>query len=135
MTIFTMRDIIYLQFTQGELYKMAFCDILKELRAKAGVSQEELAKKVGVVKSAISMYENGDRFPKYETLRLMADFFRVDIDYLLGRESQTSGEKTKKQIGESEVKIALFGSDNEVTDEMWQKVKDYAEYLKSKYEN
>ena len=43
---------------------MAFKDILKKLRERKGLSQEELAKATGLSKSAISMYENGRREPK-----------------------------------------------------------------------
>lgn len=36
------------------------------------------------------MYESGDREPDFETLELIADFFNVDIDYLLGRTMKTT---------------------------------------------
>ena len=36
------------------------------------------------------MYENGSREPDYETLEAIADYFNVDIDYLLGRTNKTT---------------------------------------------
>lgn len=60
---------------------------LKELRARKGYSQAELADKLHVSKSTISMIESGARRPSYEMLELIGDFFNVDIDYLLGKES------------------------------------------------
>ena len=36
------------------------------------------------------MYETGAREPDFETLELIADFFNVDIDYLIGRTNQTT---------------------------------------------
>ena len=36
------------------------------------------------------MYETGAREPDFETLEIIADFFNVDIDYLLGRTNQTT---------------------------------------------
>ncbi len=58
---------------------------IKELRQEKGVSLRELAKYCDVSKSALGMYENGARCPKYETLEAIADFFNVDIQYLLGK--------------------------------------------------
>lgn len=65
-----------------------FADVLKQLRKREQLTQEELAKKLGMSKSSISMYENGNREPDYETLEVIADFFNVDINTLL--DSKTS---------------------------------------------
>ena len=67
-----------------------FSKILRELRTTRDKTQDELAKALDVSKSAISMYENGNRKPDFETLEAIADYFNVDIDYLLGRETQQS---------------------------------------------
>lgn len=56
---------------------------LKALRKKNGLTQVELAEAVGLPKSSISMYESGQRKPKYETIEMFADFFNVDIALLL----------------------------------------------------
>lgn len=66
---------------------MDFASRLKELRLKKDLSQAELAKKLGVSKSRISMYELGEREPDFYTLELIADFFNVDMDYLLGKKA------------------------------------------------
>ncbi|MGB9780652.1 helix-turn-helix domain-containing protein [Caldanaerobacter sp.] len=58
---------------------------IKDLRAEKGISQNELAKALGLTQQAISAYENGLREPDLETLQKIADFFNVSIDYLLGR--------------------------------------------------
>ena len=61
-----------------------FAARFKSLRIRDGLTQDELAKKLKISKSAISMYENGNREPDFETLELIADFFNVDMNYLLG---------------------------------------------------
>ena len=63
-----------------------FKDMLKYLRMRENLSQAELADKLGTAKSTISMYEVGQRSPDIETLELIADFFNVDMNFLLGRE-------------------------------------------------
>ena len=58
---------------------------LKFLREDSGLSQSELAKLIQISKSSINMYERGEREPKFETLEIIADYFNVDMDYLLGK--------------------------------------------------
>lgn len=65
---------------------MEFKDRLRDLRLQRGYSQVELGKKLGLSNSTISMYERGERKPDFETLDLIADFFNVDVSYLLGKE-------------------------------------------------
>lgn len=64
---------------------MNFHERLKALRQSKEVTQDEFAKLVGISRSAIGMYESGKRRPDYETLEKLADFFNVDMDYLLGK--------------------------------------------------
>lgn len=63
-----------------------FKDMLKYLRTRELMSQAELAAKIGVAKSTISMYEVGNREPDFEMLEIIADFFNVDMNFLLGKE-------------------------------------------------
>ena len=63
-----------------------FKDMLKYLRSRDKMSQQELAKKLGIAKSTISMYEVGKREPDFETLEAIADLFNVDMNFLLGHD-------------------------------------------------
>lgn len=65
---------------------MLFSERLRELRQNKGLSQSQLADALNISKSAISMYELGKREPDLETLEGIADFFNVDINYLIGKE-------------------------------------------------
>ena len=64
---------------------MPFNTVLRELRKKKRLTQAELAKLTGLTVSAISMYENGNREPNFETLEVLADFFNVDMNFLLDK--------------------------------------------------
>lgn len=68
-----------------------FKDMLKYLRMRDKLSQSELAEKLGVSKSTISMYEVGKREPDFEVLETIADFFNVDMNFLLGKNSSELG--------------------------------------------
>lgn len=65
-------------------YENKFKDNLKELRLEKGLGQVELAKEIGVSKGVISLWENGLREPNMYSLILLAKFFKITIDELVG---------------------------------------------------
>lgn len=65
-----------------------FAERLKELRTDKGLSQGELAKIVGVKQQTIGGWEVGRTEPDHQITCMLADFFGVTTDYLLGREVQ-----------------------------------------------
>lgn len=67
-----------------------FGEIIKRLREEAELTQEREAKLMHISRSNVAMYESGTRRPSRETLEAFADFYNVDIDYLLGRSSKTT---------------------------------------------
>jgi AbrB family looped-hinge helix DNA binding protein len=60
-----------------------FKDNLSELRRMHGMSQEELADKIGVSRQTLSKYETGESLPDIEKCKQIADFFGVSIDDML----------------------------------------------------
>ena len=101
-----------------------FQSVLKSLRKSNNLTQEDLAKALKVSRSTIGMYENGSREPDYETLEAIADYFNVDIDYLLGRTLKTT--KIMKPTT-----IAAHFDGDEYTEEELNKIKEYAAFIKS----
>lgn len=63
----------------NELSKYAG-NVIKKLRSESGMNQNELAKKLGVTKAAISNYETGLRAPKQDLLFDLSNIFGVSID-------------------------------------------------------
>lgn len=72
---------------------------LKLLRESWNMSQAEFAKKIGLSKSSINMYERGEREPSIETMEAMADFFNVDMDFLVGKSEHKNKSEWLKTIG------------------------------------
>ena len=58
---------------------------LRELRNSKSLSQQKLADYLKTSKSSVNMYERGEREPGINMLEAIADFFNVDLDYLLGK--------------------------------------------------
>ena len=57
---------------------------LKELRKEKGVTQKEVADYIYCNTITYSRYERGLREPNIQTLRRLAEYFQVTIDYLIG---------------------------------------------------
>ncbi len=64
---------------------VSFKERLKELRSERGVSQQELGKLLNMSKMAISHWENGHNEPCIAQLILLAEYFEVSVDYLIGK--------------------------------------------------
>lgn len=58
---------------------------IRNLREMAGMSQTDLAARLGVKPCTVSRWESGEKVPELTTLLKLADVFGVTLDYLLGR--------------------------------------------------
>lgn len=121
---------------------------IKELRKSHGLSQNELAEKIGISNQAISHYETEKRHPKIETWQKFADFFDVSVPYLQGfdehRPSRLKELRKKKHLTLEELGNAVGMLNSTLSQyengkrnpklEVWQKLADYFEvsvpYLK-----
>lgn len=65
-----------------------FKNVFKSLRIREGLSQEEIANKLGVGRSAVGNWEQGTRTPELETLEVIADYFNVDLNFLCGKQKE-----------------------------------------------
>ncbi len=59
-------------------------DVLKQIRVKHNLTQDDLAEQLAVTRQAISRWENGDSIPNTETLKQISVLFNVSINTLLG---------------------------------------------------
>jgi len=77
---------------------MFFSTRVKELREKAHMSMEQLAKELGVTKSRVNMWENNGTLPRSEILIQLANYFKVSTDYLLGNDDTSEVSKTNMKL-------------------------------------
>ena len=105
-------------------------EIIRQLRGD--LSLREFAFKCDISHTTIDNLEKGIDFRtgkptqvKMTTLQKIADACDVPISYIIGEEDTPSQEEA--------LKIALFGGGVEVTDEMWQEVISFANYVKDKH--
>lgn len=82
---------------------------IKQLRNQKGITQTELGKILGVEKSTISLYENNNSSPNYETLKTIAQYFNVTTDYLLGNEETNTPNASTQEEASEYIKIPVLG--------------------------
>ena len=70
--------------------------IIASHRREKGVTQEELAKHLGVSKPAVSKWESGQSYPDILLLPLLAAYFDISVDQLLGYEPQLTKQDIRK---------------------------------------
>ena len=77
---------------------MEFNEKVQELRKQKGITQEELAEKLYVSRTAISKWESGRGYPNIDSLKAIAKFFSVTVDELLSSgEVLTIAEEDSKR--------------------------------------
>lgn len=83
----------YTNVKEGVIAMSAFSETLIRLRKQDGLTQMEAAERMGISRSALAMYETGKREPDFETLELIADFYNVNMDTLIGRSDPPQPEE------------------------------------------
>ena len=81
---------------------MNIADRIQNLRKSKGISQEELADKVGVSRQAVSKWESEQSTPDIEKIIIMSEYFEVTTDYLL------KGIEPQKEEGEKKSDARIF---------------------------
>ena len=111
-----------------------FFDRYSALCKKHDETPNSVAKKIGASSGSVTAWKKGTD-PRNATLAKIADYFGVSTDYLLGKESEKApAESGKRTVSDEEIKFALFGGDGEITDAMYEEVKNFAAFVKAREE-
>lgn len=89
---------------------------LRKLRDKYGYTQQDVADRIGIGKSAYRSYENNDRRIPVDALTRVADLYNVSVDELLGNSRSNASENI------------IHGN---FTDEQFEKIQKYAELVRN----
>lgn len=96
---------------------MTFGKVLKKLRDSKGLTQQDIANLLKVGRSTIAGYETKGKQPDFEKLKILANFFNVTTDYLLGRVDE-------ENINISNDKITKSLNDDPELSEFWDTLKE-----------
>ena len=82
--------------------------MLQNLRKEKGMSQEQLAEKLGVARRTISCWETGNNMPDLDTLIELSDFYAVDLREMLNGERKSV--KMDEEMKETVFQVAEYGN-------------------------
>ena len=84
---------------------------IKELRLEKGINMAQVAKELNIPYTTYVNYEKGDREPNSEMLVLLANYFNVSVDYLIGRSDLRDQELKLKSpiIADNNVSFPVIG--------------------------
>ena len=108
-----------------------FFNRLKELCDQKQISVYRACTDIGLNRSAVAKWKNGGK-PNGSTAALLADYFGVTTDYLLGQSKEKVPADKTRVISDEEIKFALFGGDGEITDAMYEEVRRFAAFVKER---
>ena len=103
---------------------------LRELREAKGLSQEEVAKAIGVGRVTYLKYENGENRP-VRKLKELSSFFNVSIDYLLGNESPKVSKRDMNDLAKflNKTEVMFDGNTYNLSEEDQQKLRNALEFV------
>ncbi len=80
---------------------------LRTLRMSKGISQQQLADVIGTSQQSINKYENHNVEPDISTLIMLADYFQVSVDYLIGHVIRDIDCQSKLELDKDESCLVL----------------------------
>ncbi len=107
-----------------------FYDRFVLLCSRKGVSPSRAAEDAGLSKSTVTKWKNDASVrPTGNVIGKLTRYFDISVSELLGESAEAGGNRV---VTDEEIKFALFGGDGEITDEMYQEVRSFAEYVKQR---
>lgn len=107
--------------------KRIFGNNLSNILEAKGITQLELANELNVATSSVSYWCNGEKMPRMDKIELIAEYLGVTKSDLL--EERTSRSFTPS---DADIQFALFGGKDEITEKMYEEVKNFAAFLKQR---
>jgi len=108
-----------------------FFNRFRALCDQKNVSVYRACTDIGLNRSAVAKWKTGGK-PNGSTAAKLAAYFGVTTDYLLGQSEEQMPGSTPRAISDEEIKFALFGGDGEITDAMYDEVKQFAAFIKQR---
>ena len=111
-----------------------FYDLFCELCKKKGVSPTKATVEIGLSRTIGTKWKTTGATPQGETLSKIADYFGVSVDYLLGNEpkAKTPAETGERTVSDEDIRFALFNGADDITDEMFEEVKRFAQFIQER---
>lgn len=96
-----------------------------------GVTHGKMCDDLGYSRNTMAALKSGrSKTLKLEKAQRIAEYFDVSVDYLLNADTEKAPiQLDGRQISEQEIRVAMMGGGSNITDAMWQEVKNFAAYI------
>ena len=108
---------------------MTFYQRLLELMKKKNITAKQLTAELGLAKNSVTYWKNNGNIPKGETLTLLADYFEVTVEYLLGTKKEQAAHD---ELPASDEVKKLFEESADLSEEEARQAREFVEFLKLK---
>ena len=109
-------------------------EIIDALLAERNISGAQMSADLGMSRSFMTELRKGRaKGIKLETAQKIADYFGVSVDYLLGRNTEKRPAKSgESNVSDDDIQFALFGGNDEITEAMYEEVKQFAAFIRQR---
>ena len=111
-----------------------FSERLRELREQKSLSMASLARQIGVSDAAVCKWENSTNEPKASYISILANFFEVSTDYLLGLEDDTKFYVPELNFSATDKAQGVGIHGTKLSNEEWEVVELFSELKRAKGE-
>lgn len=109
LKVLNFCDNIFMKVITEKSFTMDFNEKLQNLRKQKELTQEELAKKLYVSRTAVSKWESGRGYPNIESLKLIAGFFEITVDELLSTDEILDLAQKENYLKQNNLRDLVFG--------------------------
>ncbi|NLN48990.1 MAG: helix-turn-helix transcriptional regulator [Clostridiales bacterium] len=103
---------------------------LKQLREKAGWTQEELAAKLNLTQSTIAYYENDRKKPTLENAKIIARLFNISLDFLIGFTDNINDVALKEEYNNYSISCDILEDIRKLSPQGKKDLENFIELLK-----
>lgn len=112
---------------------------IRKIRTEAGLSQAKFAQMLNVHQTAVSQWEQGRTTPDVEVAKKISELFNVSLDLILDNpyveKQKTPAEPGERTVSDEDIMFALFNGADDITDEMFEEVKRFAQFIQERERN
>jgi len=108
---------------------------LRELRTSLQLTQQEIADRLGISRVRYNQYETGKRQPDNEMLKVISNFYKVSVDYLLGNNMNSKLDKELQELLNDSDTLVAFKDFHNLSDTDKQEIKNFIKFKKQQKNN
>lgn len=109
---------------------LAFVQMVEIELKKRGIPKEQFYRESGISSATMSQWRKRIYSPSSAAIKKIEEY--LGILFTIEQKEKAPTTNGERAVSDDDIKFALFGGDGDITDEMYEEVKDFAEYIKKR---